>query len=217
VLEAGTGAGAGLLALAARVRDVAGTGVELDPAMAALARENLAANGRDALCIENADITCWRAPPAFDHAFANPPWHDPGGSPSPDPARRLAKQATGGLLAQWAASLAACLKRRGTLSLILPAASLALGIEAMVKAQCGEIVLLPLWRRAGDEAKLIILRGTRLGQGGCSVLPGLVLHGPDGQLTPEAEAILRDAAPLASRQARSATDTPRPSSPRPAP
>ena len=44
VLEAGTGAGAGLLCLAARVPGVMGVGIEADADMAALARCNLAAN-----------------------------------------------------------------------------------------------------------------------------------------------------------------------------
>src|ERR1700712_4723911 len=45
VIEAGTGAGAALLCLAARVPGVSGLGVELDGEMAALARTNAAGNG----------------------------------------------------------------------------------------------------------------------------------------------------------------------------
>ena len=45
VLEAGCGAGVASLCLLARVKGIAVTGVEADPALAALARENAAANG----------------------------------------------------------------------------------------------------------------------------------------------------------------------------
>ena len=45
VLELGTGAGAGLMCLAARIDGISGTGVELDAAQAALAAGNFAANG----------------------------------------------------------------------------------------------------------------------------------------------------------------------------
>src|SRR5262245_40474818 len=44
-LELGAGSGAPSLCLAARVPDVAVTGVEIDAALAALARENAAASG----------------------------------------------------------------------------------------------------------------------------------------------------------------------------
>ena len=46
VLEAGTGAGAALLCLAARVPGIAATGIERDPALAEFARANFAANAR---------------------------------------------------------------------------------------------------------------------------------------------------------------------------
>ena len=46
VLEAGCGAGAGLLCLAARAPGLHGTGIERDPATATLARFNLDRNDR---------------------------------------------------------------------------------------------------------------------------------------------------------------------------
>jgi len=45
VIEAGCGAGAGLLCLAARLPGIGGLGIERDPALAALAARNIAANG----------------------------------------------------------------------------------------------------------------------------------------------------------------------------
>src|SRR5277367_3743359 len=73
VLEAGTGAGAALLCLTARVPGVYATGVEMDAAMADLATANAEMNGFSGI-----GIVCDRIQTAvlrqlFDHAMANPP------------------------------------------------------------------------------------------------------------------------------------------------
>jgi len=190
VLEAGTGAGAGLLCLAARVAGILGTGLEIDPALAGLANENLKINGFDGCVAVTGDA---EAPPALlvDHIFANPPWHDPAGTASPEPGRIAAKQSRDGLLTAWTSTIARALRPRGSLSLILPAASLAEGVAALVRAECPEIRLIPLWPHRGEPAKLVILRGIRLGRGPCEVGFGLVLHEVSGSFTAEAEAILR--------------------------
>ena len=195
VVEAGTGAGAGLLCLAARVSGLTGSGLERDPALAAVAAANLQANahtGIQAVCV---DVLAWQPDRFFDHAFANPPWHDPDGTPSPDVGRAAAKRASPGLLGAWTASLAAALRPRGTLSLIVPAACLGEAVVALTAAKCAEIALVPLWPRAGSAAKLMILRGIRLGRGPCTMLPGLPLHADEGY-SPVAEAVLRHGAPL---------------------
>ncbi len=197
VLEAGTGAGAGLLALAARVRGVHGIGLELDPALASLAAANFAANGHQRLGVLAQDVVHWRSETEFDHAFANPPWHPAAGTPSTDAQRRRAKIATTDLLAAWVGTLARALRRRGTLSLILPASQLGDGIRALKDADCPEISLFPLWKRAGEPARLVILQAIRLGRGPCHMLPGLVLHTTEGHLCEGAETVLRAGGALA--------------------
>ncbi len=194
VVEAGTGAGAGLLCLMARVPGLIGHGIERDADMATLARRNLVANAHTAV-IETADITEWRSERPYTHAFANPPWHV-GGTPPAEPGREAAKQARPGLLHAWAASLARGLVRRGTLSVIVPAATAAEAIEALGAAQCKQVTLIPLWPHAGVAAKLVILRGVREGRGGTTIHPGLVLHAADGAYTPAAESVLRAGAAL---------------------
>jgi tRNA1(Val) A37 N6-methylase TrmN6 len=195
VVEAGTGAGAGLLCMMARVPGLHGLGLERDAAMAALARRNLAANGFAATAIETADVTAWRSDAPQNHAFANPPWHH-GGTPSPHQAREDAKRARPGLLHDWAAALSRGLARRGTLSFIVAAAAAAEAIDALAAARCRELVLIPLWPHAGQAAKLVIVRGIRDGRGGTIVHPGVVLHEPDGFYTDAASAILRGGATL---------------------
>ncbi len=196
VLEGGSGAGAALLCLAARVPGVQGLGIERDPALVALSRQNAAANGWPGLRFVAADLSS--SPPLgeFDHAFANPPYHGSAGTPSPDAFRRAAKQAGSGLLAAWAAALARQLRRGGTLTFVVPAARLPETAAAFVDAGCTPTILLPLWAKPRCPAKLLLLRGIKGSRTPFSVLPGLVLHAPDGGFTAEAEAILRGGAVL---------------------
>jgi tRNA1Val (adenine37-N6)-methyltransferase len=197
VLEAGTGAGAALLCLGARVLGIGGVGIERDGMLAALAERNLAANGvADRFSIVTADLAALPELGAFDHACANPPWHDPGGTASPIPAREAAKRAAPGLCGRWVELLSARLRPRGSLTLILPAGSLATPVSALAGADCGSTALLPLWPKPGAPAKLILLQAVKGSAGPSRVLPGLTLHRPDGGYTEEAEAILRHGAPL---------------------
>ena len=196
VIEGGTGAGAGLLCLAARVPGLNGVGLEIDPMLAGVAHANFEANGFAGLEARHADVCTWHAEGPIDHAFANPPWHDPAGTPSPSAGRRLAKQAGGNLLTGWAVSLGRALRKGGTLSLMVPASSLAEACVALQAAGCPQIGLLPLWPRTGRAAKLIILSGVRGGRGAGRVSAGLVLHEANGGYTQATEQILRHAASL---------------------
>jgi tRNA1(Val) A37 N6-methylase TrmN6 len=192
VVEAGTGAGPGLLTLHARVPGLTGLGIERDPGLAALAAANFALNGAVSLKVQCQALEDWQPDGPYDHAFANPPWHRDDGTLSSDPGRQNAKFASESLLATWIKKLAARLRRRGTLTLVLPAASLAPAVAALAANHCAEICLLPLWPHQGEAAKLIILQAVREGRGPSRVLPGLVLHEPNGTYTPQATAILRD-------------------------
>jgi tRNA1Val (adenine37-N6)-methyltransferase len=196
VLEGGSGAGAGLLCLAARVPGVTGLGIERDPSLAALAQRNAVANGWAGLTFLAAAVEAIPDSGPFDHAFANPPYHVELGTPSPLGDRARAKQAEADLFAIWARSLASRLRPRGTLTLIASAAGLPACIEALALAGCGSGALLPLWPRPGRAAKLALLQGVKAGRGPFRILPGLVLHRDGSGYTPQAEAVLRDASAL---------------------
>lgn len=203
VLEAGCGSGAAMLCLSARVPGLALIGVERDPALADLAATNAAANGlgADRVALHKADVrdlALARALPPCDHAFANPPYW-PGGSAPPDPARRGATHEAGADLADWARFLAAALRPRGSLSLILPAARLEAGMAALAAAGCGGVRLVCLWPKAGEPARRVFLQARRGGRGPARIGPGFTLHEADGRFTAAAEAVLRNAAPLPDR------------------
>ena len=192
VLEGGTGAGAALLCLASRVPGVLGVGLEINAEQAARARENFALNGFDTLIVQHGDLATIEPEGAFDHAMANPPWHTPSATASPDGARTLARQARPGLFALWAARLARTLRHRGTLSFITSAATLSECLAGFSLAGCGSHTILPLWPPEGRPAKLVLLQGVKGGRGPTRILPGLVLHAPGGGYTAAAEAVLRD-------------------------
>jgi tRNA1Val (adenine37-N6)-methyltransferase len=191
VLEGGTGAGAGLLCLAARVVGLEGIGIEIDPEQAERARVNAAANSMADMSFIAGDIEAVVTEGPFDHAFANPPYHLAVGTASPDSARARAKQAAGDLLTVWAVALGRKLRHRGTLTFVLPAASLPSCIAAMAAASCPVEAILPLWPKQDVPAKLAIVRGIRNGRGPLRLLSGLVLHRAGGSFTPAADAILR--------------------------
>lgn len=199
VLDAGTGAGAALLCLAARLPGVRGIGIEHEAELAALAARNVRRNRwSERLHIIVADLT--RAPlPAcsVDHVMSNPPYHLNAGTPSPETLRTKAKQAPFELFAAWLAACAACVRPRGTITLVLPAAHYVRAGSALAECGCGGIALFPLWRRGGEAAKLVLIRGVAGSRGPAEVRPGLVLHTSSSTFTPEADGVLRDGLPLA--------------------
>lgn len=197
VLEGGTGAGAALLCLAARVPGVHGLGVDRDPELVALAQRNADDNGWPELRFLAADIASLSELGEFDHACANPPYHDAAATPSPDASRRTAKQATCDLLTIWATALARPLRPRGTLTFILASAMLPQALAALTDAGCFPSATLPLWAKPGLPAKLVVLRGIKGSRKPFRLLSGLILHRDDGAFTPEADAILRHGATLA--------------------
>ena len=196
VLEAGTGAGAGLLCLSHRVAGIQATGVELDPAMAAIAAENVRRNGFAGIDIVIGDIASVALPAAFDHAIANPPYHPPDGSVSPDGGRELAKRGSAGLIETWISRLSGALRRRGSLTLIVPAWLIPACLTAMAASAIPCTAIFPLWPKSSRPAKLVLLRGIKNGLSPTRMLPGLILHRPDGSFTEAAQAILAGAAAL---------------------
>jgi tRNA1Val (adenine37-N6)-methyltransferase len=196
VLEGGSGAGAGLLCLAARVPGIIGIGVERDGDLAGLAQRNAAANGFANVSVTAADLLAFNAGSPVDHAMANPPWHPADGTAAPDPRRDAAKRGRPGLIAAWARALGRGLRSRGTLTLIVPARAVAEALAALEAAGCGSPALFPLWPAAGQAARIILVQGVRGGRGGARVLPGLVLHDGPQRYSAAADSVLRDGAAL---------------------
>ena len=197
VIEAGVGAGAGLMCLAARVPGIVGIGIEIDPAMAELARANIAANEFVGLTIVTGDITEIALPMA-DHVMANPPWHDPRSTASPVGRRRLAKQESGQGIEAWIAALAPALRDGGSLTMIVPPALVRRWRAACVAAGLAGLLQHALVPKVGREAKLLLLRAFRAAGEASDDKPETVLHQANGAFTDEIEAVLRHGAALAA-------------------
>jgi len=197
VLELGAGAGTAGLCLAARVSSYRVTGIEIDAALAELANANAHANGMETR-VRFIAADAFHLPQdlkrEFTHVFSNPPFHGEGMA-APDAGRRRALQDEG-RLQDWLETGAKRTVSGGTFTAIIRADRLG---EALAVLPATGVILFPLWPRAGEPAKRVILQ-LRKGSGApLAVLPGLVLHGADGRFTPEADAVLRDGASLALR------------------
>lgn len=193
-LDVGCGAGAALLCLLARVPDAEAVGLERDPALAALARANVASNGFGARArIVESDITEFPET-GFDMVIANPPYLDAArADPSPHPGKRAA-DIEDTPLAAWVAAASKAATPKGRILFVHRADRLADLLVTM--AGLGEIVVFPLWPRADAAAKRVLVRGRVASKTPMVLAPGLVLHGADGKFTPATEAILRDGAEL---------------------
>ena len=192
-LELGSGVGTVSLCLAARVPGLALTGVEQDAELVRLAQDNAVANGMGARFVTG-DVFALPADLKrdFDQVFCNPPFHGEGHL-SPDPARATALM-DGGKLQDW---LKLGLQRTvsgGYFTAILRADRLN---EALAALPERGVCAVPLWPRAGEAPKRVIVQARKGSAAPFALLPGLVLHTQDGSWTPQADAILRRGEALA--------------------
>jgi len=203
VVDLGAGVGATGLAIAWRLGDVAVTLVEVDPALAALARDNAARNrlaGRvRAVCLDvtaepAAFIAAGLPAAAADHVLMNPPFNPPQ-NPSPERGRRLARAAASDTLARWLATAARLLRPAGTVTLIWRADGLA-AVLAALAADFGAATVLPVHPKPESAAVRILVRAVKASRAPLSLLPGFVLADAEGRPTAQAEAVLRDSAVL---------------------
>ncbi len=198
VIEAGSGAGAVLMQIAARWPGVRLTGLERDPAMAALARENAVLNDADAEIVEGDVAAGFRALglPPFDHAVSNPPFFDdPGALRPPAPGKRGAWLADDGLAA-WTQFLLKAVGEGGTITMIHRADRLA-DLLDLLGSTAGSFAVRPVHAFADEPAKRVLVRAVKTGKAPLRLLPALVLHDRSGgKHTPGAEAVLRGGAAL---------------------
>lgn len=202
VLDAGMGAGAASLCLAARAPGCHVTGLELQPELAALARENVVLNGlQDRIAVVEGDLL---RPPdlagGFDVIIANPPYLAAGGgTASPRAGKALADMEGEAGLGDWIAFCARMARHKGHVVLIHRADRLDGVLAALKQHGCGSVVLFPLWPRAGQAARRVIVGARKGGRAPLVLAPGLVLHAADGRYTAAAERVLRDGAALPLR------------------
>jgi tRNA1(Val) A37 N6-methylase TrmN6 len=206
-VDLGAGVGAAGLALARRVEGLAVTLLEIDPGLAAFARDNAARNGLgervrvvclDVAATKSAFAAQGLAAGKADRVLMNPPFNAPQ-HPSPDRRRRLAHVGARQTLGQWVGAAARLLRPQGMVTLIWRADGLDAVLAALTEG-FGAITLLPVHPKPGAPAIRVLVRAVKASRAPLSLLPGFTLADAAGTPTAEAEAVLRGKAvlPLAS-------------------
>jgi tRNA1(Val) A37 N6-methylase TrmN6 len=205
-VDFGAGVGAAGLALASRVPGLAVTLVEIDPALATLAAENVSRNGfADRARAVALDVTAGAkvfaaaglSPGSAARVLMNPPFHDPAASrASPEPTRRRAHVSAG--VPPWLHGAQRLLGAGGTVTLIWRADGLADLLAALARG-FGGVAVQPVHPRPDTPAIRVLVRAAKGSRAPLALLPGITLAGADGRPSDEAEAVLRHggALPLA--------------------
>lgn len=204
-VELGAGVGAAGLALARRVTGLRVTLVEIDEALAVLARDNAERNGlSDRVHVAALDVTAGAqqfvaakiGPESAAHVLMNPPFNDPARQNlSPDPRRRLAHAGSKDTLVQWIERAAWLLAPSGMLTLIWRADGLA-DVIAVAGDDFGGVAVMPVYPRPNAAAIRVLVRAVKGSRAPLMLLPGLTLNDANGKPSAEAEAILRGGAAL---------------------
>jgi tRNA1(Val) A37 N6-methylase TrmN6 len=183
VVEFGAGVGAAGLALARRVAEISLVLVEIDAALAGLARDNAAANAipGDVIVLDvtseaSAFAAAGLAPDSADVVLMNPPFNDSARHrASPDRARASAHVATAATLESWIHAGRRILKSGGILTLIWRADGLAEVLAALDRG-FGSLKILPVHGDPTVPANRVLIRATKGGKAPAEIHPGLMLN-----------------------------------------
>lgn len=193
ILDVGAGTGAVMLCIAARLADVFVDGAEIQPEMAAAARENIALNAmEDRVRLTVGDIRARLpelSPGSYDWVVTNPPFilED---QPSPLKVRDIAHRESACPLNEWITGCLRYVGPKGYFALINRADRLP-EILSLLYGRLGGIRIIPVWTREGSPAKRVIVIGRRGSRSPAVLEPGLVLTRSDGTRSAKAEAVMR--------------------------
>jgi len=187
VVDFGAGVGAAGLAVARRVATIDLVLVEIDAALAALARANAAANAIAAdvvvLDIEaSADsfAAAGLTPDSAEIVLMNPPFNDSARHrASPDRARETAHIATATTLESWVHAARRILKPKGVLTLIWRADGLAEVLSALDRG-FGSLEILPVHANFTAPAIRILIRAIKGGRAPMQIHASLLLNDESG-------------------------------------
>lgn len=192
-LEIGCGCGGALLPAAFRMPEIRLTGVEMVSATVILARRGVTQNGFDGrVDVAEGEASAWVRDHEnrFDLVFANPPYFEPGRISAPGEGKAEAYLESLDLTG-WIKAMAFAAKPRAPVIMIHRAAELARILTGFDR-QTGEITVLPIASKPGEDARRVLVRGRKgLKRGPLRLLPTLVLHQSDGSASPALEAVRR--------------------------
>lgn len=203
IVDVGAGVGAVGLALAQLAPLASVDLVEIDPELAQLAESNAARNGLQArtrvLRLDARDPRERHAAGLADGSAAwvvtNPPFFEAKAvraSPDEGKARAhvLPQAEAGTALGGWVQASLAMLAPGGRFVMIHRPDALG-AILAAIGSRLGAVALLPVHPTVGASAHRLLVCGVKGSKAPLRVAPALILHGADGRLTAEANALHR--------------------------
>lgn len=195
VLDVGAGVGGAALTVAVRCPNVIVHGIELLRENVSLATENIKLNnmqGRvEILCGSLSMPPPRLAPGIYQHVITNPPYYD-SGHVSETEQKKTANHLQESTFEDWLKFCLMMTKSGGFFTLIYPADQIH-KILGPLSEKMGNIVIYPIWPQKNKPAKRVIISGQKGAKTPSKILPGLVLHQPNGDYSQEAEDILRHA------------------------
>jgi tRNA1Val (adenine37-N6)-methyltransferase len=194
VLDLGAGSGILLLLLGYFHHPGRLAGVEIQPELASMAKENLCANGWDdrAEIIEG-DLRPEGSVPngQFDLVISNPPYFEASrGMACQDEGRNMARHSSTCTLEDICAAASRALKLGGRFCFIVPAARLGEASRALADNGLAPRILRMVHSAPRSAPYLALVQARHSPVQGCMELPPLFLRNEDGAYAPEVEALL---------------------------
>lgn len=193
ILDLGCGCGIISLILAYRNQAVAITGLEIQPDLAELARENVRLNNwQKRITIVEGDLREIEehiAPGSFDWVISNPPYRRPGsGRVNPEAEQALARHEQVADLAGIVRAAGWGTRKRGRIVFIYPASRGAAVITELRNSGLEPKKMLPIFSYPGSPASLVIIEALKQGGEELTILPPFYIYRErDGQYSPEME------------------------------
>jgi len=196
VIDLGTGCGVIPLILLFRREAQKVIGVEIQPALAEIARRNAALNRFvNRFPIWEKDLKTLRPKSGqgnFDLVLTNPPYRKVGsGRVNPEGEKAVARHELNATLTDVLRTASFLLKPRGRLCLIYPASRAPELIQAIGRFHLEPKRLQFVHSHHQDKARLLLVEARKEGRAQAQVLPPFFLYESTGESTPEAQALFR--------------------------
>jgi tRNA1(Val) A37 N6-methylase TrmN6 len=203
VLDVGCGVGSAGLCALARNQNMHLVGLDIQQELIDLALQNAALNEVSEHChFFRGSLLTEKVIPDnyFNVVLMNPPYQEAGThtpSPKKNKAMSHGEEVSGAKLQDWVRYAHRKLKNGGTAVMIHRADRLDDVIVALENRRWfGSLVVYPLWSKAGEDAKRVIIRARKERYAPMVLKPGLIIHEKDGQYTDGAQKILSAAEAL---------------------
>lgn len=209
-IELGCAHGAVSLILAKRFGGAFVEGLDVQPHLVELARENAGRNGLTENTAFRAgdlrDVRRLYRHQSFDAVVVNPPYEDPGfGRRSESEVNRVARQGELCTLDDVCAAAAFLLKNKGRLFMVMRALRLADTLAALRSHKIEPRLLRMVHPAPAKDASVFLLEARRNGGPAMTVLPPLYIYDDSGEYTEELMRFYRPEPPRCDRDEKSST------------